>query len=197
MSLWAIEEAARQAQIWEQRFGFNAPSLLTCLVACSNNLIWLTRFRAFSVTWWRPAPLSWKSRNRLMKDLQGVVPSLHRLNQLGTEISIDDFGTGYSSGLSDHVADQRGQDRPVFRPRHRRHASKLGRGVSHHCPGPRIRLAGHLPKVWKTSRKWKFYSTLAAIFVRDSCLPAPCRRHKWNNGCPTPVLAWPALHRQP
>jgi EAL domain-containing protein (putative c-di-GMP-specific phosphodiesterase class I) len=33
----------------------------------------------------------------LMKDLQGVVPSLHRLNQLGTEISIDDFGTGYSS----------------------------------------------------------------------------------------------------
>ncbi|MGC4060146.1 MAG: EAL domain-containing protein [Aquabacterium sp.] len=33
----------------------------------------------------------------LMKDLQGVVPSLHRLNQMGTEISIDDFGTGYSS----------------------------------------------------------------------------------------------------
>ncbi|MCP5682658.1 EAL domain-containing protein, partial [Klebsiella pneumoniae] len=32
-----------------------------------------------------------------MKDLQGVVPSLHKLNQLGIEISIDDFGTGYSS----------------------------------------------------------------------------------------------------
>jgi EAL domain-containing protein (putative c-di-GMP-specific phosphodiesterase class I) len=26
-----------------------------------------------------------------------VVPSLHKLNQMGTEISIDDFGTGYSS----------------------------------------------------------------------------------------------------
>jgi EAL domain-containing protein (putative c-di-GMP-specific phosphodiesterase class I) len=33
----------------------------------------------------------------LMKDLQNVIPSLHRLNQLGVEISIDDFGTGYSS----------------------------------------------------------------------------------------------------
>ncbi|HEY1392507.1 MAG TPA: EAL domain-containing protein, partial [Methylibium sp.] len=33
----------------------------------------------------------------LMKDLQGVIPSLHRLNEIGVEISIDDFGTGYSS----------------------------------------------------------------------------------------------------
>src|SRR5690606_33109897 len=33
----------------------------------------------------------------LMTHLQGVVPPLPRLNQLGTEISIDDFGTGYSS----------------------------------------------------------------------------------------------------
>jgi EAL domain-containing protein (putative c-di-GMP-specific phosphodiesterase class I) len=33
----------------------------------------------------------------LMKDLQEVIPILHRLNQVGVEISIDDFGTGYSS----------------------------------------------------------------------------------------------------
>ncbi|HKX42996.1 MAG TPA: EAL domain-containing protein, partial [Burkholderiaceae bacterium] len=33
----------------------------------------------------------------LMKDLQNVIPSLHRLNEIGVEISIDDFGTGYSS----------------------------------------------------------------------------------------------------
>jgi hypothetical protein len=32
-----------------------------------------------------------------MKDLQNVIPSLHRLNEIGVEISIDDFGTGYSS----------------------------------------------------------------------------------------------------
>src|SRR5205814_1596931 len=29
--------------------------------------------------------------------LQNVIPSLHRLNEIGVEISIDDFGTGYSS----------------------------------------------------------------------------------------------------
>ena len=33
----------------------------------------------------------------LMKDLQGVIPALHRLTQSGVGISIDDFGTGYSS----------------------------------------------------------------------------------------------------
>jgi EAL domain-containing protein (putative c-di-GMP-specific phosphodiesterase class I) len=32
-----------------------------------------------------------------MKDLQNVIPALHRLNEIGVEISIDDFGTGYSS----------------------------------------------------------------------------------------------------
>jgi hypothetical protein len=32
-----------------------------------------------------------------MKDLQNVIPALHRLNEIGVEIAIDDFGTGYSS----------------------------------------------------------------------------------------------------
>ena len=33
----------------------------------------------------------------LMKDLQRVIPSLHRLTEIGVQISVDDFGTGYSS----------------------------------------------------------------------------------------------------
>jgi EAL domain-containing protein (putative c-di-GMP-specific phosphodiesterase class I) len=37
------------------------------------------------------------TENNLMTDLQNVIPSLHRLNEIGVEISIDDFGTGYSS----------------------------------------------------------------------------------------------------
>jgi EAL domain-containing protein (putative c-di-GMP-specific phosphodiesterase class I) len=37
------------------------------------------------------------TESNLMKDLQNVIPSLHRLNEIGVEISIDDFGTGYSS----------------------------------------------------------------------------------------------------
>jgi EAL domain-containing protein (putative c-di-GMP-specific phosphodiesterase class I) len=37
------------------------------------------------------------TEDNLMKDLQNVIPALHRLNEIGVEISIDDFGTGYSS----------------------------------------------------------------------------------------------------
>jgi EAL domain-containing protein (putative c-di-GMP-specific phosphodiesterase class I) len=37
------------------------------------------------------------TENSLMKELQNVIPALHRLNEIGVEISIDDFGTGYSS----------------------------------------------------------------------------------------------------
>ncbi|HEX5311589.1 putative bifunctional diguanylate cyclase/phosphodiesterase [Aquabacterium sp.] len=99
MSLWAIGEAARQAQIWEQRFGFNAsiavnlpsrlfeqPDLVDKIQGILSDLGVAPRSIELEIT-----------ETGLMKDLQGVVPSLHRLNQLGTEISIDDFGTGYSS----------------------------------------------------------------------------------------------------
>jgi len=37
------------------------------------------------------------TETNLMKDLQDVIPALHRLNEIGVEIAIDDFGTGYSS----------------------------------------------------------------------------------------------------
>jgi EAL domain-containing protein (putative c-di-GMP-specific phosphodiesterase class I) len=99
MSLWAIEEAARQAQIWERKFGFNAsiavnlpsrlfeqPDLVDKIQNILASLGAAPRSIELEIT-----------ETGLMKDLQGVVPSLHKLNQMGTEISIDDFGTGYSS----------------------------------------------------------------------------------------------------
>jgi predicted signal transduction protein with EAL and GGDEF domain/CheY-like chemotaxis protein len=99
MSLWAIEEAAKQAREWEKKFGFDAsiavnlPSRLFeqgDLVEKIESI--LTRLNV------EPRSIELEiTETGLMKDLQGVVPSLHRLNQLGTEISIDDFGTGYSS----------------------------------------------------------------------------------------------------
>lgn len=99
MSLWAIEEAAKQAKEWEKQFGFDAsiavnlPSRLFeqgDLVEKIEEI--LTRLGV------EPRSIELEiTETGLMKDLQGVVPSLHRLNQLGTEISIDDFGTGYSS----------------------------------------------------------------------------------------------------
>jgi EAL domain-containing protein (putative c-di-GMP-specific phosphodiesterase class I) len=33
----------------------------------------------------------------LMKDLQRVIPALHRVKEIGVQIAVDDFGTGYSS----------------------------------------------------------------------------------------------------
>jgi predicted signal transduction protein with EAL and GGDEF domain len=99
MSEWAINEAARQARIWLDSFGFtdsiavNLPSRLferTDLVEYIHNAV--TRYGVphhaikLEIT-----------EDSLMTDLHNVIPSLHRLNEIGVEISIDDFGQGYSS----------------------------------------------------------------------------------------------------
>ncbi|MDE2400344.1 MAG: EAL domain-containing protein [Burkholderiales bacterium] len=99
MSLWAITEAARQAKTWQANFGFDSsiavnlpsrlfeqPDLVDKIEAILLREAVAPHFIELEIT-----------ETGLMKDLQGVVPSLHRLNQLGIEISIDDFGTGYSS----------------------------------------------------------------------------------------------------
>ncbi|WP_374255502.1 EAL domain-containing protein [Aquabacterium sp.] len=99
MSLWAIEEAARQAKRWQQEFGFNA-SIAVNLTSRVFEMPDLVEKIEHILHREGVSPRSLEleiTETGLMKDLQGVVPSLHRLNQLGTEISIDDFGTGYSS----------------------------------------------------------------------------------------------------
>ncbi|MBU0915665.1 MAG: EAL domain-containing protein [Gammaproteobacteria bacterium] len=99
MSLWAIDEAARQAAEWHRSFGFDAsiavnlPSRLFEQSDLVEKIEAILKARQVP-----PRAIELEiTETGLMKDLQGVVPSLHRLNQLGTEISIDDFGTGYSS----------------------------------------------------------------------------------------------------
>ena len=99
ISEWAIREAARQARIWQDSFGFadsiavNLPNRLferTDLVEYIHNAV---------TTYGVPhhAIELEITETGLMKDLQNVIPALHRLNEIGVEISIDDFGTGYSS----------------------------------------------------------------------------------------------------
>ncbi|MFT3666467.1 putative bifunctional diguanylate cyclase/phosphodiesterase [Piscinibacter sp.] len=98
-SEWAIREAARQARIWQDGFGFaesiavNLPSRLferTDLVEHIHAAV-----SAYGVP--HHAIQLEITETGLMKELQSVIPSLHRLNEIGVEISIDDFGTGYSS----------------------------------------------------------------------------------------------------
>ncbi|MFT7723414.1 MAG: EAL domain-containing protein [Roseateles sp.] len=99
LSEWALKEAARQAKLWQLQFGFadaiavNLPSRLferTDLVEHIHQCV-----SAYGVPH-RSIQLE-ITENNLMKDLQNVIPALHRLNEVGVEISIDDFGTGYSS----------------------------------------------------------------------------------------------------
>ena len=99
MSEWALREAARQARVWQDAFNFsdsiavNMPSRLferSDLVEHIHNCV--TQYGVPH----RVIHLEITEDN-LMKELQNVIPSLHRLNEIGVEISIDDFGTGYSS----------------------------------------------------------------------------------------------------
>jgi len=99
LSEWALREAARQARQWQQSMGFsesiavNLPSrlfersdLVEHIHQCVSAVNVPHRMIMLEIT-----------ENSLMKDLQNVIPTLHRLNEIGVEISIDDFGTGYSS----------------------------------------------------------------------------------------------------
>jgi predicted signal transduction protein with EAL and GGDEF domain/DNA-binding response OmpR family regulator len=99
MSEWAVREVARQARVWQDRFGFadsiavNMPNRLferTDLVEHIHQAVTTHGVPHHAIE-------LEITETGLMKDLQNVIPSLHRLNEIGVEISIDDFGTGYSS----------------------------------------------------------------------------------------------------
>jgi PAS domain S-box-containing protein len=99
MSEWAVREAARQARAWGANFGFGdsiAVNLPSRLFERSD----LVEHIHQSVSTYGVPHRSIQleiTETGLMKDLQDVIPALHRLNEIGVEISIDDFGTGYSS----------------------------------------------------------------------------------------------------
>jgi diguanylate cyclase (GGDEF)-like protein len=99
MSDWLLREAARQVKEWQVNFGFadsiavNLPNRMferSDLVEKIHECV-----SAYGVPH-RSIQLE-ITETGLMKDLQNVIPSLHRLTEIGVEISIDDFGTGYSS----------------------------------------------------------------------------------------------------
>jgi len=99
LSEWALREAARQAKLWRKAFDFNdaiAVNLPTRMFERSD-LIEHIHECVTAVGVPHRVILLEITESNLMKDLQNVMPSLHRLNEIGVEISIDDFGTGYSS----------------------------------------------------------------------------------------------------
>ena len=99
LSEWALREAARQAKVWQVSFGFDdsiAVNLPNRLFERSDLVEHIHQSVSTYGVPHRAIQLE-ITETGLMKDLQNVIPSLHRLNEIGVEISIDDFGTGYSS----------------------------------------------------------------------------------------------------
>ena len=99
LSEWAIREAARQARLWQDSFGFTDSIAVNLPNRLFERTDLVEHIHQAVTTYGVPhhAIELEITETGLMKDLQNVIPSLHRLNEIGVEISIDDFGTGYSS----------------------------------------------------------------------------------------------------
>jgi predicted signal transduction protein with EAL and GGDEF domain/CheY-like chemotaxis protein len=99
LSEWALRQTAEQARRWQDAFGFAdsvAVNLPSRLFERSDLVEHIHQCVTASGVPHRVIQLEITESN-LMKDLQNVIPALHRLNEIGVEIAIDDFGTGYSS----------------------------------------------------------------------------------------------------
>ncbi len=99
MSEWAIREAARQARIWQDNFGFSDSIAVNLPNRMFERSDLVDHIKAAVTMCGIPnSAIELEiTETGLMRDLQNVIPTLNRLNQLGVAISIDDFGTGYSS----------------------------------------------------------------------------------------------------
>ena len=99
LSEWALSEAARQARLWRDSFGF-AESIAVNLPNRMFERVDLVELIHQIVTGHGVPHNAIEleiTESGVMKDAGSVNMTLHRLHEMGVEISIDDFGTGYSS----------------------------------------------------------------------------------------------------
>jgi EAL domain-containing protein (putative c-di-GMP-specific phosphodiesterase class I) len=99
MSEWAIREATQQLQLWREVHGLATSVAVNLPARLFERTDLVDRIQDAALTHGLP-PGSIEleiTETGLMKNLQEVIPALHRLNEAGVAISIDDFGTGYSS----------------------------------------------------------------------------------------------------
>ncbi|WP_119354243.1 putative bifunctional diguanylate cyclase/phosphodiesterase [Azohydromonas sediminis] len=99
MSEWLLREAARQARAWQDALGQPLSIAVNMPTRIFERSDLVDRIHdALALHGVAPSTLLLEiTESNLMKNLQDVIPSLHRLNEVGVEVSIDDFGTGYSS----------------------------------------------------------------------------------------------------
>jgi PAS domain S-box-containing protein len=99
LSEWAIREAARQARLWQDSFGFSESIAVNLPTRLFERTDLVEHIHAAVTAYGVPhSAIELEiTETGLMKEVHDVIKSLHRLNEIGVEISIDDFGTGYSS----------------------------------------------------------------------------------------------------
>jgi EAL domain-containing protein (putative c-di-GMP-specific phosphodiesterase class I) len=99
LSEWAIREAARQVRIWQDNFGFSESIAVNLPTRLFERTDLVEHIHAAVTAHGVPhSAIELEiTETGLMKEVHDVIKSLHRLNEIGVEISIDDFGTGYSS----------------------------------------------------------------------------------------------------
>ena len=99
LSEWALREAARQGRVWRDAFGF-AESIAVNLpnrMFERSDLVDLVHQIVTEEGVPHNAIEIEITEGGVMKDAGNVHMTLHRLHEMGVEISIDDFGTGYSN----------------------------------------------------------------------------------------------------
>jgi predicted signal transduction protein with EAL and GGDEF domain/CheY-like chemotaxis protein len=99
MSEWLLRAAAAQARRWHERLGLDRPISinLPARMFLRSDLVEQIHDAVTQNGVPHGALRLEITEHSLMQDIQGVIPTLHRLNEIGVELSIDDFGTGYSS----------------------------------------------------------------------------------------------------
>ena len=99
MSEWAIGEAARQIAAWRDHHGIELVVAVNLPSRAFERFDLVEQVREAAQSAGLPArALQLEiTETGLMRNLDQVIPVLHRLTQAGIEIAIDDFGTGYSS----------------------------------------------------------------------------------------------------
>jgi predicted signal transduction protein with EAL and GGDEF domain len=99
LSKWALREAARQSREWKDAFGFddaiavNVPGRLFV----TDDLVEHLHECVTAVGLPHRALMLEITEGSLARDIERIMPPLHRVNEIGVEIAIDDFGVDHSS----------------------------------------------------------------------------------------------------
>ncbi len=101
MSWWILETACKQMHLWQAHFKHDPPLMISVNLSARHLLQFDLIQRCSSIL--SEANLSPSSLNievtesAIMSNPEPVIDSMHKLKELGIEITLDDFGTGHSS----------------------------------------------------------------------------------------------------